>query len=233
MVRGLTKVRNEEYIITQTLDNWAQYCDAIHVYDDCSEDGTADLCREHPAVVEVVSSNHLDPDRMRAEWYNRNLILQSALRFKPDWVCYFDADEWLYEFDGDVLEDNRVNWVDCDLYDVHITLDDLHDDPAAREWVDPKPRRIGFFFRVGPELSFSRPDQRIMNHMSGGSAVSGKVKHFGKGWSVEQWERKCDYYEHEFGHPAYGPKWRDRRGKAVKVDGLSDDGDPLVKWSDL
>ena len=53
MIAGITKVRNEAHIIQQTLDNWSQYCDQIFVYDDASDDGTPDICNEHPAVVEV------------------------------------------------------------------------------------------------------------------------------------------------------------------------------------
>tara|TARA_R110000737_G_scaffold89816_1_gene122268 strand:+ start:211 stop:960 length:750 start_codon:yes stop_codon:yes gene_type:complete len=233
MIIGLTKVRNEEEIITATLDNWAEHCDAIHVYDDASTDDTVALCRKHPAVVEVVTSDCLDPDRLRAEWYNRNLILQSALRFNPDWVCYFDADEWLYDFDDDAMDDPRIVRIDCPLYDVHITPEDVDSMPSERQWIDPTPRVIGFFFRAGSvPLYYDTPDQRIMHHARGGRAITGRVKHFGKGWSVAQWEKKCNYYADVFGHPAYIDKWRARRGKAIKADYKSDTGDPLIRWDD-
>jgi len=222
MIAGITKVRNEEHIIETTITKWAQYCDEIFVYDDNSTDGTAEIARSHPVVREVVASTLLDPDRMRAEWYNRNLILQSAKRFDPEWVVYFDADEWPHNIDRRFLRNPDVTRIDCALYDVHLT-------PDEEEWVDPRPRRIPFFFRH--PTTFSNPDQRIMGHLPIGTCVvSGVIKHWGKGWSVEQWERKCDYYAKEFGHPAYAPKWDARRGKAIKGDYLSDNGEPLVKW---
>jgi len=232
VIIGLTKVRNEAHIIGKTLDNWAQYCDAIHVYDDASTDDTVQICKKHPVVVEVVTSDYLDPNRLRAEWYNRNLILQSALRFKPDWVCYFDGDEWLYDFDREPLADPRIVRIDIPLFDVHITPEDVDGDPEDRQWVDPIPRMIGFFFRADASCSFSRPDQRIMNHRVGGRATTGRIKHFGKGWSVEQWEKKCSYYAEEFGHPGYIDKWNSRRGKAVKSNFMSDNGDPLIRWEE-
>ena len=64
MIKGICKARNESHIIQDTLTNWATICDGgIHVYDDCSTDSTPDICRHHPAVREVVTSNLFDPDR--------------------------------------------------------------------------------------------------------------------------------------------------------------------------
>lgn len=246
MIRGITKVRNEEHIITRTLDNWAQWVDAIHVYDDASEDGTRDLCRAHPAVVEVISSDYLDPVRQRAEWYNRAAVLKSAQRFNPTWICYFDADEWLYDFDSGLLQDPDVKVITCRLYDVHITPEDVDVDPRDREWVDSKYRSIPFFYRNSPALGFSQPDQRIMHNPYNEAAnphpwvESGVIKHYGKGWSVEQWERKVAYYSDSKTWPQYAEKWAARKGKAVKVDYKSDSNKDLVqfqgireKWSEI
>ena len=238
MIRGITKVRNEEHIITRTLDNWAQWCDAIHVYDDASEDGTRDLCRQHPAVVEVIASDFLDPVRVRAEYYNRQIALKSAQRFNPTWICYFDADEWLYDFDGAMLQDRDVKVIRCRLYDVHITPEDAGGDPADRQWVDPKCRNIPFFYRNVPELRFALPDQRSLEHPwarleKKGTSDSGLVKHYGKGWSVQQWEKKCDYYGNENLWPQYAEKWRARKGMAVKEDYKSDFGEELVQFQGI
>ena len=137
-------------------------------------------------------------------------------------------------FDKDLLNDDfRITRIDSLLFDIHITPEDAEGSPEMRQWVDPVPRRIGFFFRASKECSFSIPDQRIMHHARGARLLSGRVKHFGKGWSVEQWERKCEYYANEFGHPGYIDKWNSRRGKAVKQDYRSDTGDPLVRWDDI
>jgi len=228
VVTGICKARDEAHIIGHTLDRWARYCDTIHVYDDASTDDTPGICEAHPSVVEVVRSTLVDSDRLRAEWFNRQQILQSALRFNPEWVVYFDADEWPEGVDVGLME--TADRIDCLLYDVHITPDDVDGNPEDRQWVDPTPRHIPFFFR-NRHLSFSMPDQRVMHHKPGRVAVSGKVKHYGKGWSVEQWEKKVEYYGNTFGR--YAAKWRARKGRAVKHDYRSDFGKPLVRFDDV
>jgi hypothetical protein len=90
-IRGICKIRNEAHIIQDTLDVWTAFCpDGIHIYDDDSQDGTAAICRAHPGVVEVISSNLMDPNRERAEWFNHRHLLNSAQRFMDD-------KDWLVE----------------------------------------------------------------------------------------------------------------------------------------
>uniref|UniRef100_A0A6M3L1J1 Putative glycosyltransferase n=1 Tax=viral metagenome TaxID=1070528 RepID=A0A6M3L1J1_9ZZZZ len=234
-VRGITKIRNEEHIIRDTLDNWAEVCDAIHVYDDNSTDGTAEVARNHPAVIEVISSNLLDPDRLRAEWFNRQAVLSSAKRFNPDWIAYFDGDEHLYEFDKAMLEDPSVSVIATQWHDMYITPEDesLPDFRyKERRWCGVEYRQIPFFYRDTPYLSFTMPDQRIMHHeRKVFYPVNGVIQHWGKGFSDEIWERKVAYYGHVFGK--YAEKWRARKGKAVHRDYKSDDGNPLLLWEDI
>ena len=59
--------------------------------------------------------------------------------------------------------------------------------------------------------------------------IHGDIKHFSKGFSVEEYEKTCQYY---IGWPKYSEKWRKRVGKAIKVDMLSDFGNKLIKWKD-
>jgi glycosyltransferase involved in cell wall biosynthesis len=225
-MRGITKIRNEEGIIGDTLDRWYEICEGgIHVYSDCSTDNTVDICKKHPAVVEVITSDFYDPDRERAEWYNRNALLNSARRFMEngEWVVYFDGDEHPYNVDLSKLTGDACSLA---LYDVYITPEDVGKTYEDRLWVGPEKRDIPFFFRLRPWSNYHVPDQRIMAHM-GESPVIGRCKHFGKGFSVEQWEQKCDYYSTTFG-PKYAKKWAKRRGKAVHT--LSDFGNELIKF---
>jgi len=233
-VRGICKARNEEHILTDTLDMWAEVCDAIHVFDDCSDDGTAEIARAHPAVVEVISTNLLDPDRLRAEWWNRQLLLSSAQRFSPDWIAYFDADEHLYAFDQSMLEDPGVHVIATQWHDIMITPEDAdlpEDRYKERRWCTAEYRQIPFFYRNNPHLGFSQPDQRIMHHRRlPFYPVNGVIQHWGKGFSEAIWERKVEYYGHVFGR--YAEKWQARKGKAVH-DYVSDDGHPLILWEDV
>src|SRR3990167_6561998 len=98
-IYGLMKVRNEAHIILDTLNNWAPFCTGgIYIYDDVSNDATVELCRSHPAVKEVILGSFWDPDREKAEWFNRQMALARAQQEAgpDDWFVYFDADEHIY-----------------------------------------------------------------------------------------------------------------------------------------
>jgi glycosyltransferase involved in cell wall biosynthesis len=242
-IRGIAKVRNEAEIIGPTLDNFAAYCtDGIHVYDDCSTDGTADVCRAHPAVVEVIASDLFDPDRERAEWFCRAALLRSAqrfLKFEEDWILYFDADERIERVDLEALADPHIRCVCVPSFDVYITPEDA-DLPASRmterAWCGGEYELQAYFFRNSAYLQYFQNDQRNPNIMEplqpSNIAVSGMALHYGKGDSVERFARKCEYYAEVFG-PKYAAKWAGRRGMAVKHDMFSDHGHPLVRIEDL
>ncbi len=233
-IRGLTKVRNEEHIILDTLKNWAEICTAgIYVYDDVSTDKTVQICKNHPAVKAVIEGDFWDPDREKAEWFNRQMVLTRAQQDAgpDDWFVYFDADEHLYNFEQfELLFDPKVKAVACRLYDVYITPADLDQPYHKRHWIGPEYRTIVFFFRNSPYLKYHLPDQRIVSlEPDIQIPIHGDVKHYGKGFSVEQWEKTCDYYLKFW--PKYADKWRMRKGQAVH-EGFSDFGNKLVHWND-
>jgi hypothetical protein len=236
-VRGITKIRNEAHIIADTLDNWAQYCDAIHVYCDACTDDTAAICRAHPCVVEVMESDCMDPDRERAEWFNRHTVLHSARRFMSplDWIVNFDGDEHLYNIDPTILDVPDVQVVVCRSYDTYITEEDkelTEREYSGRRWVGPEWEWAPYFYSNRFPWDFTKPDQR---NMSWGALavpkeayiVHGAVRHWGKGLSVQKFEDKCKYYAETFG-PRYADKWEKRRGRAVHT--VSDFGQELVEW---
>lgn len=244
MIRGIVKARNEAHIIQDALDSWAEVCDAIHVYcDHCDDRGsTAMLAKGHPAVVEVVESDLLDPDRERAEWFNRRWVLQSALRFmdcsskSQDWIVYFDADEILDQFDTGVLDPDRVCMVACHSYDCYITPEDKDVSEwhwKERRWFSREYQWSPYFYSCRIPLDFYKPDQRNMDLPRGSThALHGLVRHYGKGLSVKKWDEKCQYYAEVFG-PKYAAKWEARKGQAVKVDMKSDFGLPLATWEEI
>jgi len=240
-VRGIAKARNESHIIWDTLDSWQQWCDAgIHVYcDNCTDSGqTARICSDHEAVAEVIESDLLDPDRERAEWFNRRWVLHSALRFsgKGDWIVYFDADEHLEQFHLDVLKDPDLHAVACYSYDAYITPEDEHLSRFhydQRRWVSEEYQFSPYFYRADQPLDFTKPDQRNIQLPEDSTyTLEGNVRHWGKGLSIEHWDEKCDYYTEIFG-PKYAAKWAARKGQAVKEDMRSDFGLPLVLWEDI
>ena len=234
-IRGLVKVRNEEEIIKDTLDNWATICTGgIYVYDDVSSDKTVEICKNHPAVVAVIEGDFWDPDREKAEWFNRQQILTRAQQDSGanDWFVYFDADEHLHNFeDFGIFENEYVSAIACRLYDFYITPEDIDTPYQKREWIGPEFRTIVFFFRNSSYLSYNKPDQRVVNLKPRINVpVHGDIKHYGKGFSVKDWEDTCDYYIKFW--PKYADKWRARKGKAVHSDMLSDFGNKLIRWKD-
>lgn len=244
MIRAVTKVRNEAHILQDCLDSWARVADAIHVYcDHCDDRGsTAQIAREHPAVTEVIESNLLDPDRERAEWYCRQVALQSALRFmdlsseSKDWVIYFDGDEILDEFNTSVLDSERFVMVACKSHDCYITPEDKDVSEwhwKERRWFSSEFQFSPYFYSCRIPLRFYKPDQRNIDIPNGSNYIlHGSVKHYGKGLSVKNWDEKCRYYGEVFG-PRYAEKWKAREGHAVKEDMNSDFGLPLATWEEI
>ena len=232
---GLTKVRNEQHIIKDTLDNWSQYCNGgIYIYDDCSDDKSVEICEAHPNVKEVIKGDFWDPDREKADSATRQTVLMRAQQFADEntWFVYFDADEHLYNFEDFGLFSNPdVKAIACRLYDFYITPEDISKSYKAREFIGPEFRTIVFFFRNSPYLKYDKPDQRIVDLEPGIQIpIHGDIKHYGKGFSIEQWEATCDYYIRWW--PKYSAKWTKRKGKAVHKDYLSDFGNRLIRWPD-
>ena len=231
---GLTKVRNEAHIIKDTLDNWANICtDGIYVYDDCSDDKTVEICKNHLAVKDIVEGRFWDANREKAEWYNRQVVLMRAQQDAGpnDWFVYFDGDEHLYDFDEfEMFNNPNIKAIACRLYDVYITSEDVDLPYYKRQWIGPEYRTIPFFFRNSKFLKYSLPDQRIVNMEPGIEIpIEGDIKHYGKGFSVIHWEQTCDYYIKYW--PKYSDKWRKRKGQAIH-DGYSDFGNKLIRWAD-
>jgi glycosyltransferase involved in cell wall biosynthesis len=224
MLYGITKIRNEELIIKDTLDNWSQWVDEFYIVDEMSEDQTVEICKAHPKVKEVFIKSYFDEDRERAEWVNRQLALKMAQKnaTQDDWFVYFDADERLYDFDG-VLEGDVIA---CKLFDIYITPEDIDKPYYEREWIGPEYRLIPFFFKNSQYLSYSIPDQRnVTTAPDAKIIIKGSIKHYGKGISVKHWENTCDYYMQ---WPKYREKWEARRGKAIHTK--SDFNNKLIRW---
>ena len=231
-IAGITRVRNEEAIIKDTLDHFGKICNAgIYVYDDVSTDKTVEICRTHPAVRDVIIGEVWNPNRFDAEWQTRQAALARAQQDSPDWLIYFDADERI-EFDFNRLSDPEFADVDAiwmRLFDFYITAEDAHLPYSERKWMGCEYRRIVMAFKNSPYLRYHIPDQRIVTLPPNARTIdAGYVKHYGKAISIEEWEATCDYYANHFPEP-YRTKWLNRKGKAIHTD-KSDFGLPLIQW---
>lgn len=229
-IYGLLRIRNEELIIQDTLNHLAEFCKGVFVYDDCSDDNSFEICKNHPIVKSIIKGKIWDSNRERAEFQNRQAILEEAKRFadENDWFVYIDADEriefnWekLFEYGDDVIA------VRMKLFDFYITPEDVNKKYYEREWIGPEYREIIMLFRNSEYLRYESPDQREVTLGRKGIIINeGYVKHYGKAISIDAWEKKCDYYANYF--PKYSEKWLKRKGKAIHIK--SDFGYDLIKW---
>lgn len=233
MIIGITRIRNEDNIIPYTLDHVAKLVDFIIVVDDASTDYTREICRAHPAVKAVIENKVWAPTpegRKNAEGSLRNLALEEARKYNPDWIYYFDADEFA-DFSGIDLNDGEVDAYRLRLFDFYITPEDVESHFLDRKYLGREYRDILMLFRPDPEIKFIERspwvprDYRIKN--------AGFVKHYGKAISIEEWEKTCDYYIHHRGGElikGFRDKWLARKGKAIHT--ISDFGTEFITWED-
>jgi len=234
-VVGITRIRNESGVIEHTLEHVSKFVDSIYVYDDCSTDNTIDICKSFAKVKGIFKSkswSSIPTDRMRLEGTQRQYIYEKCLVEKPDWVYYFDADEFAF-LDGVDLSDSSIGGYRMRLFDFYITEQDKNDHFLSRKYMGPEFRDILTLFR--PSIGIKFPT-RLPGGVIGGIKNAGFIKHYGKSISVENWENKCNYYinhlfENQPGNSTISEKWRKRKGKAIHID-MSDYNRKLITWHD-
>lgn len=231
---AITRVRNVGDYINLTLDHVSAMGFQIIALDDCSTDDTWEKLCEHPAVIDGIRLSEWESDpakRLELESSHRNQIYKHALAFDPEWVYYFDADEFITDFDSSLLR-REFNSLYFRLFDFYITEEDKDKHFTKREYIGPEYRDITMMFRPQQNTRFFN---RIPHGIKGPTAFGGFVKHYGKAISIQEWEDKCEYYakhttEKDVKGIPISEKWEARKGKAIHK--TSDYGEPLIKWSE-
>lgn len=229
---GITRVRNEELIIEDTIRHFLGHCEAIIMYDDCSTDRTVEIAMETgKESIIVIHGDEWKKDRVAENTRHRKLLLEAARNIDAEWVLCFDADERLIGS----LPIGYADGYTIKLFDGYLTdcrsaeFNGLYLENLPRMW-GPEYRSILMLFRAD-KAHYDRPGMRaprvegVIDHWSG--AV---VKHYGKCLSVEHWEETCDYYINHF-PKSFQDRWRPRKGKAIHTK--SDFGRPLYTWKEL
>jgi glycosyltransferase involved in cell wall biosynthesis len=235
----MTRVRNESLLLKDSLDHMATFVDGIVVYDDDSDDDTATIAANHPAVLEVVRNRRWRAKRrVWEETANRRKLYQRALKYRSEWVFYADADE---RFEGDIrgfLLDEagpEIGAVRVELFDAYLTSDDREPFRPGdslwnfRRYFGPERRTILMAWRPTDRVDFVTPDAREPQGVTGEMITRFACQHYGKALSEEHWEETCRYYIDNF--PIYREKWRSRLGKAIHT--RSDFDTALYTWADV
>jgi hypothetical protein len=239
---GITRVRNEDLILRDTLDYVGKQVDAIVAYDDASTDRTLDILRGHPKVAITIANGSWEEDikaRRLAEGRHRGLLLQTArAQLQFDWMFCFDADERVTGNLRGSLKGSRTD--SCEgirvrLFDAYMTPNDCAPYQSHlelfgfRKFFGPEQRDILMLWRNCEEVVFAEHHAR---EPGGIEQVRTDLycQHYGKSLSVEHWEATCDYYIRHFPFETYGRKWRDRKGQAIHTQ--SDFMRPLYEWGE-
>ena len=226
MITGITRVRNESLIIADTLAHFLGYCESVILYDDASDDDTAEIAESFDRVT-VIRGTEWRADRRAEETRHRALLLEQV---STPWVLCFDADERLV---GD-LPHLAAGGYRFRLFDGYLTKD--RQTPYTSGQLSELPRMWGPEYR--DILMLFRKDAAVYQGMDKREPLvrgrvelaSTQVKHFGKCLSVEHWEETCLYYSTHWPEP-YKSKWEGRKGKAIHTK--SDFGRPLYRWRDV
>lgn len=89
---GLLCCRNAMEYLPDYLANLGSKVDGIVALDDGSTDGSLECLRKSSFVLEVISKPSVEP-HVWDEPGNQNLVIKTALKYKPDWLFALDADE--------------------------------------------------------------------------------------------------------------------------------------------
>lgn len=234
-IAGITRIRNESLIIQETLDHFADFCNAgIYVFDDASTDNTVKICKQHKAVKSVIGVREWDntTDLHIVEAQQRKAIVEEAKKDNPDWLLYLDADERLF-WNFEELSDD-YDFVAGRLFDFYITEEDKDRKysgnlSSMRRYCGPEYRDIIYMMKASNQINFDgRNCRNPITLPSWKGLYTGRIKHYGKAMSVKHWEDKCHFYINR-SPDRYKALWQRRLGKAVHTE--SDFHRPLYTWS--
>jgi glycosyltransferase involved in cell wall biosynthesis len=162
---GMMVVKNEVDIVAHTLNAAAQWCDAIYVLDNGSDDGTWEAVKRladgNPAIVAHDQSFEPFAESIRARLFNN--YREHAQR--GDWWCRLDADEIYVQsprtFLADVISHDVVWAIHLQYYFTDIDLSRYNSNPNLYDASVPLTERYRYYRAEASEARFFRHRRRL------------------------------------------------------------------------
>lgn len=209
---AMMPVRNEQSrrgrYLERTLENLDRWVDEIVIIDDCSTDGTPELCRKFPRVT--VLDRNPTPVFAINESVVRSRLWEIAVQRQPDWLLAIDADELFEDRIVDEIDalvgQTEYEAIEFRLFDLWMGESHYRADGAWNPWR----RFVRLLVRYDSTRKVSWPGLPIhtgrwpLQYRSGLPAYQSdvRVKHFG--WAdPEEHGRKYEFYA-EWDRRLYG-----------------------------
>ena len=119
------RAKNEELIIEEQLRRLLSFCDEIVINDTGSTDNTVKIARSFDRVTVLESSDNIDYNAA----HQLNAALSIAKSKSPDWLLYFDMDQF---YDTNILYEieTLLNAEDVDIWSFR-----LYDGRFCSDWI--------------------------------------------------------------------------------------------------
>lgn len=215
----MIRIRNEELILEDTLNNMCEFCDHIYLYDDCSNDSSPEIYNSFPRVS-AIRNDKWNKNQTIIQGVQRSELFEYAKWKHPEAnFIYLDADERI-DFDFEAWD--KKSAVIMTLYDARMTKKDCRDFSkddklkGFRKYFDPTPRQIPFIFNAQAKYQGVDCERHPQTDNTSQNVINaGYVEHYGKAISKQHWQDTCKYYADTI--PIYAEKWEARKKESGVV----------------
>ena len=121
---SILRIKDQIQTIDECLTKLSELVDEIIVLDNCSTDGTFDVYKKYPKIIEILQTVGFDEGR------DKIMLLDAAKKRSPDWIMWIDADEVFEKhFTRTIIESymnssyNRITFRMCNFGFLKLTAD--------------------------------------------------------------------------------------------------------------